>query len=91
MEHFGETVITGFDEAEQPVSAAAVSAHPNEIKAVKQKALNEVFRKEVEVLDETTRELVDRMLSYMEKKCIGIPMKAAREALVEAQRNGSAL
>ncbi len=64
---------------------------PNEIKAVKHKALNEVFRKEVEVLDETTRELVDRMLSYMEKKCIGIPMKAAREALVEAQRNGSAL
>ncbi len=63
---------------------------PNEIKAVKNKALNEVFRKEVEVLDEATRELVDRMLSYMEKKCIGIPMKAAREALVKAQHNGPA-
>ena len=52
---------------------------PVEIKAVKNKALNEVFQKEVETLDDSTRELVERMLSYMEKKCIGIPMKAARE------------
>ena len=52
---------------------------PVEIKAVKKKALNEVFQKEVETLDDSTRELVERMLSYMEKKCIGIPMKAARE------------
>lgn len=56
---------------------------PDAIKAVKQKALDEVFRKEVEVLDENTRELLDRMLSYMEKKCIGIPMKAAREAILQ--------
>lgn len=55
---------------------------PDEIKAVKSKAMNEVFRKEVEVLDDTTRELLERMLTYMEKKCIGIPMKAAREAVI---------
>lgn len=55
---------------------------PTEIKAVKAKAINEVFRKEVEGLDEHTRDLMDRMLTYMEKKCIGIPMKAAREALI---------
>ncbi|MCB0629817.1 MAG: glutamyl-tRNA reductase [Lewinella sp.] len=55
---------------------------PEEIKAVKSKAINEVFRKEVEVLDDTTRELLERMLTYMEKKCIGIPMKAAREAVL---------
>jgi glutamyl-tRNA reductase len=56
---------------------------PNAIKDVKRKALEEVFRKEVEVLDENTRELLDRMLTYMEKKCIGIPMKAAREAIIQ--------
>lgn len=55
---------------------------PQAIKAVKQKAINEVFRKEVEVLDDSTRELLDRMMTYMEKKCIGIPMKAAREAVI---------
>lgn len=53
---------------------------PEEIKAVKEKALNEVFRKEVDELDEHAREVLVRMLSYMEKKCIGIPMRAAREA-----------
>ncbi len=60
----------------------AMRAVPTEIKQVKNRAMNEVFRKEVETLDGPTRELVERMLSYMEKKCIGIPMKAAREAVL---------
>ena len=55
---------------------------PTEIKAVRHKAVNEVFRKEVEMLDGQTRELMERMLAYMEKKCIGIPMKVAREAVM---------
>ncbi|MCB9266540.1 MAG: glutamyl-tRNA reductase [Lewinellaceae bacterium] len=55
---------------------------PTEIKAVKHKAINEVFRKEVEMLDGEARELMERMMAYMEKKCIGIPMKAAREAVL---------
>ena len=57
----------------------AMQTVPTEIKAIKSHAMNEVFRKEVDSLDEHTRELVERMLSYMEKKCIGIPMKAARQ------------
>lgn len=57
----------------------AMQSVPTEIKAIKSHAMNEVFRKEVDSLDEHTRELVERMLSYMEKKCIGIPMKAARQ------------
>lgn len=55
---------------------------PTEIKAVKIKAMNEVFRKEVDVLDDQTQELIERMMAYMEKKCIGIPMKAARETFL---------
>lgn len=54
---------------------------PVEIKAVKDRALNEVFGKEVAQLDTGTRALVERMLEYMEKKCIGIPMKAAKEVI----------
>ena len=54
---------------------------PVEIKAVKDRALNEVFQKEVAQLDTGTRALVERMLEYMEKKCIGIPMKAAKEVI----------
>jgi glutamyl-tRNA reductase len=56
---------------------------PTEIKAVKKHALDNVFRKEVEELDHPTRELVERMLNYMEKKCIGIPMKAAKTVALQ--------
>ncbi len=55
---------------------------PREVQAVREKAMNEVFRKELEHLDENSRSLVERMLVYMEKKCTGIPMRVAREALV---------
>ena len=57
----------------------AMSRVPEAIKAVKAKALTEVFRKDVEQLDEQTRALLERMMTYMEKKCIAVPMKAARE------------
>lgn len=55
---------------------------PIEIKAVRERAMNEVFHKEVATLDDQTKALMEKMLTYMEKKCIGIPMKAAREAVL---------
>jgi glutamyl-tRNA reductase len=55
---------------------------PAEVKAVKEKAMNEVFQKELSNLDDETKVLMEKMLSYMEKKCIGIPMKAARESVL---------
>jgi glutamyl-tRNA reductase len=55
---------------------------PIEIKAVRERAMNEVFHKEVATLDDQTKALMEKMLAYMEKKCIGIPMKAAREAVL---------
>lgn len=61
----------------------ALSHLPAEIKAVRQNAVDKVFAKEIAGLDPETRELMDRMLTYMEKRCIGIPMKAAREAILE--------
>lgn len=60
----------------------AMSRVPAEIKAVKARALSEVFRKDVEQLDDQTRELLERMMTYMEKKCIAVPMKVAREMAV---------
>jgi len=54
---------------------------PAEMKAMKEYALNKVFKKEIDVLDENTRELLERMMDFMEKKCTGIPIKVAKEAL----------
>ena len=64
----------------------AMSEVPGQIKAIRHNAVNKVFKKEIEHLDPETRELMDRMMQYMEKRCIGIPMKAAREAVLSPQR-----
>lgn len=55
---------------------------PSEIKAIKQKALNEVFKKDLDALDDNTKALFEKMMTYMEKKCISVPMKAAKELVV---------
>ncbi len=55
---------------------------PSAIKAVRAKAVNEVFRKDIEQMDDSSRALLDEVLSYMEKKCISIPMRVARETLI---------
>ena len=65
----------------------AMRSIPKEIKAVKSKAMNEVFKKEVEALDDNTRALMERMLTYMEKKCISIPMKVAKNVVMNANPN----
>lgn len=57
---------------------------PSEVKAVRDRAMNEVFKKDIESLDDSSRELLERMMTYMTKKCTGIPMKVAKKALVVA-------
>ena len=54
---------------------------PSEVKAVRQRAMNQVFKKEIDNLDGETLHLLERMMAYMEKKCTGIPMKVAKQAL----------
>ncbi len=58
--------------------ARAMQQVPKEIKAVKSHAMENVFKKELENLDEQSRELLERMMSYMERRCISIPMQAAK-------------
>ncbi len=59
----------------------ALRTIPEAMRAVKEKAINEVFKKEVAELDAPTRELLERMMTYMEKKCVGIPMKVAKASM----------
>lgn len=79
LAHFRENV-------QQRRVERALSEVPQAIRAVKHRAMNEVFQREMETLDEDTKALIGRMLHYMEKKCIGIPMRAARRAVVSAER-----
>ncbi|MBP7272600.1 MAG: glutamyl-tRNA reductase [Saprospiraceae bacterium] len=45
---------------------------PVKIKEIKSYAINEVFQKELETLDSDTRQLVEKMMNFMEKKCISV-------------------
>lgn len=58
----------------------AMKEVPAEIRSVRKRAMRVVFQRQLAELDEDTVGLIDQMMHYMEKKCIGIPMKAAREA-----------
>lgn len=59
----------------------AMKEVPTQIKAIRHHALSEVFKQEVSSLDEDVQELINRMMTYMEKRCIAIPIKAAKEHL----------
>jgi len=66
---------------EQRKIEKALKTIPAQVKAVKEKAIEEVFCKELQALDQNSRDLVHRMMDYMEKKCVSIPMKTAKKAI----------
>ncbi len=60
----------------------AMSEVPEKIKAIRETA-NGVFAKELEGLDAGSKEVLDKILAYMEKKYISVPMKMAKEILID--------
>ncbi|MBP6397781.1 MAG: glutamyl-tRNA reductase [Saprospiraceae bacterium] len=59
----------------------ALSALPEEVKKVKEKITTEVFRHKLDLFSAEQKEVIDEILSYMESKCIGIPMKLAKKTI----------
>lgn len=60
----------------------AMSEVPKKVKEIRETA-NEVFAKELNNLDSESKEVLDKILSYMEKKYISVPMKMAKDILIE--------
>lgn len=56
----------------------AMRSVPQEIAKVKHNAIGKVYRKKLEGLDNDTLSLIHEMMDYMEKKCISVPIKAAK-------------
>lgn len=61
----------------------AMRSVPEEIKRIKLDALQEVFKEEIDALDPHSREVLEKVLGYVEKKYIAGPMKLAKEILVK--------
>lgn len=56
---------------------------PEQIKSIKSAAMNEVFRKDIENMDPQSREVLEKVIGYMEKKYISGPMLLAKKIILE--------
>ncbi|MBL4585728.1 MAG: glutamyl-tRNA reductase [Flavobacteriales bacterium] len=56
---------------------------PKVVKGIRERAMTQVFSKELETLDPKSREVLEKMMEYMEKKYISVPMKMAKEIMLK--------
>lgn len=56
---------------------------PQKVKEIRETAVNEVFKNELNSLDESSREVLDKIIGYMEKKYMSVPMLMAKEILLK--------
>jgi glutamyl-tRNA reductase len=54
------------------------------VKEIKSTAINEVFRNDLSKLDEESREVLDKIIGYIEKKYMSMPMKLAKEIMLKS-------
>jgi glutamyl-tRNA reductase len=56
---------------------------PKVVKEIRERAVTQVFNKELDALDPKSREVLEQMMEYMEKKYISVPMKMAKEIMLK--------
>ena len=61
----------------------AMKEVPKQIKEIKSTALNHVFKDDIDSMDEHSKEVLEKILGYMEKKYISGPMKLAKDILIQ--------
>jgi len=62
----------------------AMRSVPQKVKDIKSIAMNEVFKDEIANLDVNSKEVLEKIIGYMEKKYMSIPMKMAKEILLKS-------
>ncbi|MDG1347754.1 MAG: glutamyl-tRNA reductase [Crocinitomicaceae bacterium] len=58
---------------------------PQKVKEIKSMAMNEVFKNDLDNLDKESKEILEKILGYMEKKYMSVPMKMAKEILLKSK------
>jgi len=61
----------------------AMSEVPEKIKEIKKLAMDSIFAEDIQTLDDSSREVLRKVVNYMEKKYISIPMVMAKEILAK--------
>ena len=55
---------------------------PEKVKEIRSIAVNEIFKKDIDMLDENSKDVLEKVLGYMEKKYMSVPMIMAKEILI---------
>jgi glutamyl-tRNA reductase len=63
----------------------AMQEVPKRIKEIKHTAISSVFAKDIEQMDDSSKALMEKILSYMEKKYISGPMVLAKEIMTNTE------
>lgn len=61
----------------------AMSEVPRLMKEIKSNALDKTFARDIQSMDETSQETLVRILDYLEKKYISVPMKMAKQVMLD--------
>lgn len=56
---------------------------PEKIKEIRKRAVDSVFADEIQSMDGQSREVLEKIINYMEKKYISLPMRMAKEIMSE--------
>jgi glutamyl-tRNA reductase len=59
---------------------------PEKIKEIRNNAINTVFAEDLLGMDQQSREILDKVINYMEKKYISVPMIMAKDILINSQQ-----
>jgi glutamyl-tRNA reductase len=61
----------------------AMSSIPEKVKEISDTALNSVFAKDIAKLDEESIEVLNKVVKYLEKKYISVPIKIAKDLMLK--------
>ena len=53
---------------------------PSEVRKVKERALNLVYKEQIASLPDEAKQLINEIADYMEKKCVAVPIKMAKSS-----------
>jgi len=78
-----EEFLVGFSELHKERRLEkALADIPNEVKSIRDRALNSAFKKDIAALDPNSKEILEKVLNYMEEKYIALPFKASKKSLL---------
>lgn len=77
-----EAVLTFRNMCKEREVELAMKEVPEKVKAIKTTALEHVFAADLQELDHQSKETLEKIINYLEKKYISVPMKMAKEILL---------